>query len=109
VTAPIDSTTARRVLAAPLPMPNRANARTVADYLTALLSVLWRQESDFSGKRPFGMSGWQHEVYEALFRAGFDVGVTDEAGVREVDLGRADLLVQAAITELGVLAREVAR
>lgn len=109
MTAPIDSTTARRVLAAPLPMPNRANARTVADYLAALLSVLWRQEAGFSGACPFGMSGWQHEVYEALFRAGFDVGVTDEAGVREVDLDRADLLVQAAIVELGVMAREATR
>lgn len=109
MTAPIDSAIAHRVLAARMPAPNGADARTVTDYLTALLSELWRQEADFSGKRPFGMSGWQHEVYEGLFRAGFDVGVTDEAGVREVDLDRADALVQAAIAELGVIARNEAR
>lgn len=104
MTEPIDAWTARRVLAAPMPR-NGADAATVADYLVALLSTLWRDEADFRGYAPFGREGWQHEVYEAMFRAGgFSVGRTDEMGVREVDVERADALVQAAIVELGALA-----
>ena len=32
---------------------------TVKDYLKTLLHTLWDEEDGFSGKRPFGNSGWQ--------------------------------------------------
>ena len=36
---------------------------TIRDYFKAMLTVLWDKEENFSGKRPFGNSGWQEEVY----------------------------------------------
>lgn len=54
---------------------------TVRQYLHALLSALWREGECFSGKRPFGNSGWEHELYAPLAKAGFiDLGVVDEDG-----------------------------
>jgi hypothetical protein len=53
-----------------LPMQeNDANAATVRDYMKALLSKFLSQTEGFSGKRPFGNSGWEYDMHEALFRA----------------------------------------
>jgi hypothetical protein len=35
-----------------------------------LLSELWRKEEGFSGKRPFGNSGWKHDLYFPLIKHG---------------------------------------
>lgn len=52
---------------------------TVRDYFRALLSTLWEEKEGFSGKRPFGNSGWEYEVHTALAKAGFvDLGEWDE-------------------------------
>jgi len=39
---------------------------TVRDYFYNLLRTLWIEEEGFSGKRPFGNSGWQYDIYNAL-------------------------------------------
>jgi hypothetical protein len=98
----IDSATARRVLDLPLP-DNDAEAATVRDYLTALLSLVWEHEQGFSGKRPFGNSGWQYEVYGPIVRAGLLPGTFDEYDELggEFDHREADRLIQAAVAELG--------
>jgi hypothetical protein len=50
-----------------LPMgENDAGAETIRDYLKALLRKLWREGEGFGGKRPFGNSGWEWELYKAL-------------------------------------------
>lgn len=49
---------------------NDAGAVTIRHYLHELLATLWEQEESFSGKRPFGNSGWQYEVTNALEAAG---------------------------------------
>lgn len=50
-----------------LPMEeNDAGAATIRDYLKALLRVLWREGESFGGKRPFGNSGWEWELYKTL-------------------------------------------
>lgn len=67
--------------------PNDANAGTVREYLVALLHQLWTREDGFSGKRPFGNSGWQYEVYDAIEQAGIE--------------GDPEQLVLAAIRALG--------
>jgi hypothetical protein len=55
-----------------LPMQdNDAGAKTVKDYLQRLLRGVWIEEEGFDGKRPFGNSGWQQEVYSTLVKAGF--------------------------------------
>jgi len=47
-------------------VPNDADAETIRDYLKALLNQLWMEDEGFSGKRPFGNSGWQHEIYNSF-------------------------------------------
>lgn len=44
---------------------------TLREYFGALLTTLWVEGEGFSGKRPFGDSGWQHDVSSALSSAGF--------------------------------------
>lgn len=71
---------------------------TLRDYLRTLLIKVWQEEQGFNGKRPFGNSGWQAEVYEALIRAGVLEGELDEDGFLErVDYGEGEALVVAAI------------
>ena len=42
---------------------------TCREYLCALLRVLWREQEGFSGKRPFGNSGWEWDMEDALREA----------------------------------------
>jgi hypothetical protein len=53
---------------------------TVRDYLRELLLTLWVEQEGFSGKRPFGNSGWQREIYMPLIKAGFIPGKLDGDG-----------------------------
>lgn len=86
-----------------LPMGgNDAGATTVRGYLIALLSELWREGEGFSGKRPFGNSGWHYELYRPLIVAGLVDGELDEwGGVERVDAAIADELIADAILALG--------
>jgi len=45
---------------------NDSGADTVKGYLKALLFTLWDEDEGFSGKRPFGNSGWEYELTEPL-------------------------------------------
>jgi len=45
---------------------NDSGADTVKGYLKALLSTLWDEGEGFSGKRPFGNSGWEYDLTDAL-------------------------------------------
>jgi hypothetical protein len=67
---------------------NDAGADTVRDYLKALLLKLWEEEEGFSGKRPFGNSGWKHELIGP---------VSDETGTSHYG---AEILIINAIYEL---------
>jgi len=76
-----------KLLDLPLEQPNEADARTVRDYLKALLTLAWTEEETFDGKRPFGNGGWRHTVIDALVAGGviatketdFDQGVQEVA------------------------------
>ncbi len=77
---------------------NDAGAKTVGEYLKLLLLTLWDEEEGFSGKRPFGNSGWQYEVYIALISAKVVDGKLDEYGyVDEIDYHSADSIVREII------------
>lgn len=43
---------------------------TLRQFLHQLLDALWVEGEGFSGKRPWGNSGWQYGVLDALARAG---------------------------------------
>lgn len=53
---------------------------TIRDYLEELLLTLWSEKEGFSGKRPFGNSGWEYDLYIALVREGIVKGSFDEEG-----------------------------
>jgi hypothetical protein len=81
---------------------NDAGADTVGDYLRKLLEAVWTEVEGFSGKRPFGNSSWEWEVYEALVRGGFVSGKFDADNyLGECDEDAAHKLVLEAIRELG--------
>lgn len=59
---------------------NDADAQTIGEYFKALLSAIWHEGESFSGKRPFGNSGWEYELYYPLVKAGAIKGEIDEGG-----------------------------
>ena len=80
---------------------NGAGAATIREYLKALLHQLWIEDESFSGKRPFGNSGWQYEVYTALVTHGAVDGALDEDGyIDEVNTTEADEKILQAILSL---------
>jgi hypothetical protein len=80
---------------------NDAGATTVGEYLVRLLEELWTTGEGFSGKRPFGNSNWEWEVYEALVKARFVEGTLDEDGyLEDADSKKADALILEAIRTL---------
>lgn len=93
--------TPAQVLACPMVDDDSGVDGTVGDYLIALLAVLWAEDEGFSGKRPFGNSGWQNDVYTALRVGGVvgdDLVKLDEDGyVESCDYRPLDGLIIAAI------------
>jgi len=80
---------------------NDAAAKTIRGYLKALLSKLWEEGEGFSGKHPFGNSGWEFPLYTALVKAGVVEGSLDEDGcLNSCDIKVANKLVYKAIGEL---------
>ncbi len=43
---------------------------SIREYLKTLLLTLWDEGESFSGKRPLGNSGWEHELVAPLIYAG---------------------------------------
>ncbi len=85
-----------------LPMgENDADARTIREYLRALLKELWTDGEGFSGKRPFGNSGWERDLHKPLVAAKLVKGRLDEDGCLEsVDERKADTVIFKAIAAL---------
>lgn len=74
---------------------------SVREYLQKLLETLWEEQEGFSGKRPFGNSGWDFELYVPLIREKFITGALDEYGyVAEFHLEEAQAFVAALIREV---------
>lgn len=74
---------------------------TLRNYLKLLLLALWREEEDFSGKRPFGESGWKCDIYVPLIEEGYIDGMIDVEGyLEEVDEQAGDALVEQLIGEI---------
>jgi hypothetical protein len=43
---------------------------SIREYFAALLSAVWEEQEGFSGKRPFGNSGWYCDLRDALATVG---------------------------------------
>ncbi len=84
-----------------LPMDeNDAEAKTVRDYLKALLRHLWHEQESFSGKRPFGNSGWEYELYRAPVKAGLVKGDEDGDPADAGEKSKAHALIYSALEAL---------
>ena len=80
---------------------NDADAKTIREYLKALLSKLWEEGEAFSGKRPFGNSYWEYPLYTTLVKADRVEGSLDEEGYLDTcDYKSANELIFKAIEEL---------
>jgi hypothetical protein len=86
-----------------LPMgENDAGADTIRDYLKRLLFEVWSKNEGFSGKRPFGNSGWEYELYHALIEGGasFAGSINEDGDVEVDDSDELDTLIFDAIEAL---------
>ncbi len=95
--------TPQQILAVPMD-GNDADADTIHDYLTTLLLTVWDEQDGFSGKRPFGNSGWAWDLYLPLVKAGFVSGEFYEDGdikTATVDKKAAHALIYRAIQAMG--------
>lgn len=67
---------------------------TIRDYFFQLLRTLWGEVESFSGKRPFGNSGWTWDIYNPLVAAGYLEGTLDGDGyIEDFDEIAADAFV----------------
>lgn len=74
---------------------------TIREYLKTLLKTLWIEGEGFSGKRPFGNSGWQFDLYLPLIAAGVVKGKLDDEGfIEEVDEKAASNIIKQVIETL---------
>jgi hypothetical protein len=81
--------------------------QSLVDYLKSLLTTLWEEQDGFSGKRPFGNSGWQYDVWIAFIKAGLITGELDADGcVKDCDDKEGDALVLAVIKRMNVSSGE---
>ena len=70
-------------------------------YLVELAKQCWIKEDGFNGKRPFGNSGWQWDIYFALAEGGFVDGQKDEDGNWDnVDQRKAEEIILACFEKL---------
>ena len=71
---------------------------TLRDYLRTLLTTVWEEGECFSGKRPFGNSGWEYDLYRPLIKAGFIGGKLDEKGsIEELNEQQGNLFIKQLI------------
>lgn len=66
---------------------------TIREFMQQLLKTLWMREEDFSGKRPFGNSGWQIVIYKCLIENKLIAGSVDEYDVDVDNYDEADTFI----------------
>jgi len=70
----------------------------IRQYLGTLLLTLWSEGESFSGKSPFGDSGWEWDLYTPLVKNGFVTGTFDNDGdIEDFSMYEADSLVSNLI------------
>ena len=91
--------TSVNVLMCPMdPATNDAGASTVGQYLLKLAAVMWRDGECADGKRPFGNSGWEWEIFTSLAEAGLIESTRDRYGDMDItDRPAAEALVTQAL------------
>ena len=88
------------------PMDDRdSGATSIRDYFAHLAALCWDEGECFDGKRPFGNSGWDRDVYVALHAAGLmDLALNENGRIDSIspqEERRVGALVFAAIRSMG--------
>ena len=91
--------TPREVLMLPME-PSDVGALTVGGYLQMLLRQVWDLGEGFSGKRPFGNSGWENELYDAVVKGGAVAGATLDINGDLDEIGDANQVIFDAIDSM---------
>jgi len=92
------SVAALRVLACPMADDHSGSgAKTVGHYLAKLVMKVWCEGECFNGKRPFGNSGWQWDLHEALIDDGLVEGGDEDDGSRRAESECDELIHQALL------------
>ena len=74
---------------------------TIRGYLQELLLLVWEEGESFNGKRPFGNSGWEYDLYAPLIRAKVVKGELDEDGyIETIDEEAARKLITKLIKSI---------
>lgn len=74
---------------------------TLREYFVELLRTLWREDDQFSGKRPFGNSGWQWDVYIGLGKHVPNLVIYDAEGeVEDYDEKECERMIRMALDTL---------
>lgn len=69
--------------------------------LKDLLTMVLLQGEEFSGKRPWGDSGWEFDIYRAMVLNGFIKGAVDEYGdIYNYSLAEGDELLMRCVEEI---------
>lgn len=79
---------------------NDANATTIRDYLLALLKGVWTHGEGFDGKRPFGNSGWESELFSALAAVDLINATVEDGEYYDHDEAEGRRLINLAIDAL---------
>jgi hypothetical protein len=84
-----------------LKMSSDIGETTIREWLRELLLTLWREGEGFSGKRPFGNSGWELDAYATLIKSGVVKGELGEFGyVEKVDRADAESIIDRLIIRM---------
>jgi hypothetical protein len=71
---------------------------TIRDYFCELIMTLWEDKEGFSGKRPFGDSGWEYDLYKPLIINNVIEGrLDDDNGIEYVDKEQANNVIKSLI------------
>lgn len=103
----VDYSMSLLVLDCPMdPKANDAGASSIREYMALIACEVWRWQDGFSGKRPFGNSGWCWEVYQAVIDRGLVEGVASEDDLTDEQRRSVDAWVLGAIWLMGRGPRE---
>lgn len=77
---------------------------TIRAYLGKLLSTLWDEGESFSGKRPFGDSGWEYDLIAVLVDHKLIKGTLDDFGgintMSDAEEAKGKKLIASAIKDM---------
>lgn len=79
-----------------------SNRVTIKQYFKRLLSTLWEERDEFSGKRPLGNSDWEYDLYVCLIENNVIEGNIDKHGEIDdnFDYAKADEIIKNVIQSM---------